>query len=234
MSTIALIAQGLDGATQTYIAAGVTAAGAAVGIAAANSIYRRSRLQQERNDRAVEQLRRSLESSSREIDDTDVRAADEYSMERAQLDSLNRRVQQRFDIQTKHYADALQQNNTYFYLSLAVGMLGVVIITVAGIAAILGVVDYASVAAAAGLLTEGAAGLIFNQSHKARLAAQENLRELAASNEAAERRSMSLVYSARVEDPAKRDELNAQLALESLKAAPGKSSAELSQGQIER
>jgi hypothetical protein len=218
MSTIALLAAMDSEATTNaaYIAAGIgVIASTGVGVTT-YWISRRSDHQQRMNADAVDRLRRDYRRSSGEVSAAESEIPVESGPERAQLEALNRRVNQRFDFQLKHYSDALQQNTTYFYLSLGVGIVGLLLIILAGIAAVLGVVGYATVGAIAGTLTEGAAGLIFNQSHKARTAAQENLKELASATEAAENRALSLVYSARVEDPQLRDQLNAQLALQAL------------------
>ncbi|TFI45022.1 hypothetical protein E4P29_04600 [Rhodococcus sp. 1R11] len=197
------------------------AIGVGTAVASTYVLALQSKRQQKENEAAVADLRLSQRRSSVEATGAESKIPDEFVAERAQVAALNRRADLRFDIQIKTYADALQQNTTYFYLSLGVGIVGLLLIAIAGVVAVLGLAGYATVAAVAGFLTESAAALVFNQSHRARKAAQDNLESLAAATEAAEDRALSLIYSARVQDPDRRDELNARLALEALRPSSG-------------
>ncbi|WP_157746209.1 TRADD-N-associated membrane domain-containing protein [Mycobacterium marseillense] len=128
------------------------------------------------------------------------------------LDALEKRSEARFQIQSAHYANALKQSTTYFYLSAAVGLLGFVLI-ITGTALALGkAVEIGTATGVAGLLGEAASALVFTQSNRAKSDAQNNLTAIAHAAERDENRQMALIYASKVEDRELRDATNAELA----------------------
>ncbi|OBY30894.1 hypothetical protein ACT18_14945 [Mycolicibacter kumamotonensis] len=134
------------------------------------------------------------------------------------LASMERRSEARFQIQSEHWASALRQSTSYFYLSMFVGILGFILIVTGVGLAFGGLAQVGTVTGVAGLLTDGAAGLIFNQANKAKSDAQSNLAAIALAQERDENRQMALIYSSRITDPQLRDSTNVELARKSLDA----------------
>jgi hypothetical protein len=134
------------------------------------------------------------------------------------LTSMEKRSEARFQIQTEHYANALRQSTSYFYLSMFVGIIGFILLLVGVGLGLGGLVEIGTVTGAGGILVEGAAGLIFNQANKAKSDAQTNLAAIALAQERDENRQMALIYSSRIADPQLRDTTNVELARKSLEA----------------
>ncbi|MGH2549967.1 MAG: TRADD-N-associated membrane domain-containing protein [Thermomicrobiales bacterium] len=134
------------------------------------------------------------------------------------LTSMEKRSEARFQIQTEHYANALRQSTSYFYLSMFVGIIGFILLMVGVGLGVGGLVEIGAVTGAGGVLVEGAAGLIFNQANKAKADAQANLAAIALAQERDENRQMALIYSSRITDPALRDSTNVELARKSLES----------------
>ncbi|RZK75282.1 MAG: hypothetical protein EOP28_00340 [Rhodococcus sp. (in: high G+C Gram-positive bacteria)] len=217
MSAVTLLAAPSDQVT-TAIAVVVSGLAAGGGAIAARSVQKSARKADRENVRRVARVRATLRPDGSDDDTIVYGVGRVVSPDDSLVRSLERRSERRFELLTNHYADALRQSTTYFYLSLVVGIVGFVTILLGGIAVMAGVGDYAAIAAAAGLLIEAAAGLIFKQAHNAKLHAQENLTAIAASSEDADNRAMALVYSSRVQDPAMQDKLYSELAIQSVRA----------------
>lgn len=128
------------------------------------------------------------------------------------LDAFERRSDERFAIQRAHYNNALRQSSIYFAFSVIVGGVGfALLITGAGLA-LAEVVEVGTLTALGGVLAEGAAALIFNQSGKAKADAQKNLTAIEDAEERDENRQMALIYAWQIEDPVLRDSTNAEMA----------------------
>lgn len=206
MSSLAFLAA-LDSETTSQITATVGALLTAVaGAGATAGIWRTARRTAEDTENQIDTMRVVLNlHEDRKVETGSVPQT-----------PMERRAEQRFELQMGHYADAKRNRNGYFYASLITGVVGFVAIVMGGIAAVSGVVDYGSVAAAGGLLIEGGAAFVFKQASDAGKEAQSNLREITATAEESDKREMAKIYAERIEDPALRNEVFAQLAIEAI------------------
>ncbi|WP_425436315.1 TRADD-N-associated membrane domain-containing protein [Mycobacterium terramassiliense] len=128
------------------------------------------------------------------------------------LDAVAGRASTRFKIQEAHYANALRQSTTYFYVSLLVGLVGFALL-MAGVAlALADSVQVGTVTSLGGLLTDGAAALIFNQANRAKSDAQSNLKTIAHAAERDESNLMAFILASRIDDDGIRDATHADLA----------------------
>lgn len=140
-----------------------------------------------------------------------VREAIRGSLQRL-VEALAKRSEERFKIQKEHYNNALRQSTIYFYLSIAVGTLGFILMVTGAALAMAKLVEVAVLTGIGALLAEAAAALIFTQSNRAKSDAQANLTAIGQAAERDENRQMVLIYSWQVKDPALRDSMNAELA----------------------
>jgi hypothetical protein len=128
------------------------------------------------------------------------------------LEALEKRSEARFKIQSAHYSNALSQSTIYFFLSIAVGVVGFILIVTGVGLAMAKILEVATLTGLGGLLAEGAAALIFNQSNRAKSDAQANLAAIAQAAERDDNRKMALILASKVEDASLRDITNADLA----------------------
>ena len=139
--------------------------------------------------------------------------ADE-SPEQSLMRGVAERTAARFEIQQTHYANALRQSTTYFYFSVAVGIVGFALLAVGVGLAIADRLEVGTVTAIGGVLAEAAAALVFNQANRAKSDAQANLAAIAVAAERDENNLMAYIYASQIQDLAIRDATHAALARE--------------------
>jgi hypothetical protein len=122
------------------------------------------------------------------------------SEEKQLLDNVSNRAAARFKIQIIHYENALVQSATYFWVSLACGILGFGLL-VAGVGlAFDAKVPVATVTGAGGILTGAAAALLFKQADRAKTDAQANLSTISDATQRDENMLSASFYASLIKD----------------------------------
>ncbi len=217
------------------IALGITAlAGIAVILA---MVIFAARREQQRNDTQIAQVRGAIERVSpidvfangdqrtptRRGGATDeewgidsrrspAEAATDETTDQSLMRGVAERTAARFEIQQTHYANALRQSTTYFYFSLAVGLVGFALLAVGVGFAMAHLLEVGAVTALGGVLAEAAAALVFNQANRAKSDAQANLAAIALAAERDENNLMAYIYASRIQEVSMRDATHAALA----------------------
>lgn len=214
--------------------ASIATASVGASVAALGALFakRRSRELEAQNERQIDELYGVI--AQREAADIDVAELESRRNESIGGDvagasddpilvEMARRSALRSKIQAKHYADALRQSTVYFYISAVVAVVGFLLVVLGASLAFASLGSAGALTGLAGLVTDGAAALVFKQAANSKADSQRNLTEISEAAERDDNRQMARIYSSRIGDPGLRDATLAELARQSLSLSGSRS-----------